>query len=132
MVLVALFGKYVTMFFIPADKLVHQIGHTMFFIIAPSVVFFGISTILNGAFQGSGFTIPVMIVNLARIWIFRIPLVYWISYVLLKGPQDIDSSIGIWLGMFFSNFFAFLMIFIWYLKGNWKKSRIKTIPAQGS
>ena len=126
MILTALFGKYITIFFIPKDPLVHQIGNVMFYIVSPSVVFFALTSVFNGAFQGAGFTIPVMATNLARIWVFRIPLVYFFSFVLLNGANDINSSVGIWCGMFFSNLFAFLMILVWYLKGNWAKSIINT------
>ncbi len=119
------FGKALTIFFIPHDRLIHQLGQTMFYIIAPSILFFGLSTVLNGAFQGSGFTIPVMVTNLSRIWLFRIPFVYLLCMVILKGPGDINSSVGIWWGMFFSNLLAFVMISLWYLRGTWAKARIE-------
>jgi len=125
------FGKALTVFFIPGDQLVHSLGETMFYIISPSVLFFGLSTVLNGAFQGSGFTVPVMITNLSRIWLFRIPLVYLFSWVLMNGPKDMSASVGIWWGMFFSNLLAFIMIYIWYLRGNWAQARIQSPPPIG-
>jgi putative MATE family efflux protein len=125
MILVAFFGKSVTMFFIPDDPLVHRVGNTMFYFIAPAVVFFAMGVIVNGAFQGSGRTLPVMAANLARIWLFRIPLVYLVSFVILRGPLDLDASLGIWMGMFLSNLFSFLFIFILYLRGQWARSRIQ-------
>jgi putative MATE family efflux protein len=123
-IIMVIFGKSLTIFFIPHDKLVHQLGQTMFYIIAPSILFFGLSTVLNGAFQGSGYTVPVMVTHLSRVWLFRIPFVYVISMIILKGPTDIHASVGIWWGMFFSNLFAFVMIFLWYLQGKWLKARI--------
>lgn len=126
MIITAFMGKKITMFFIPNDFLVHQIGGVMFYIVAPAVIFFALSSVIGGAFQGSGFTVPVMVVNLSRIWIFRIPFVYIISIVVMNGPVDIDASVGIWWGIFLSNFFAFLLIFFWYLRGNWAKARIKS------
>jgi putative MATE family efflux protein len=125
MALMALGGRSITVFFIPNDPLVHQIGNTMFYIIAPSVVFFAAITVFSGAFQGAGFTVPVMVTNLSRIWLFRIPLVYLISMVIFGGPTDLRGAIGIWWGMFGSNFLGFLMIFLWYLRGTWAKARIK-------
>jgi putative MATE family efflux protein len=124
-VFMVIFGKSLTMFFIPHDHLVHRLGQTMFYIISPSVLFFGLSTVLNGAFQGSGFTVPIMVTHLSRIWLFRIPLVYILSSIILKGPGDIESSVGIWWGMLFSNFLAFVMILLWYWRGKWAKARIK-------
>lgn len=125
MIITAFLGEKITVFFIPKDPLVHQIGEVMFYIVAPAVVFFALSSVIGGAFQGSGYTVPVMVVNLSRIWIFRIPFVYIISMMVLNGPIDINASIGIWWGIFLSNFFAFLLIFFWYLRGNWAKPRIK-------
>lgn len=127
MIITAFLGEKITIFFVPKDPLVHQLGEVMFYIVAPAVIFFALSSVIGAAFQGSGFTIPVMVVNLSRIWIFRIPLVYIISIMILKGPININASVGIWWGMFLSNLFAFLFIFIWYLKGNWAKTRIKDI-----
>ena len=124
MVLVALWGKHVTTLFIPNDPLVHQIGQTMFYFVSPAVIFFALSAVINGAFKGSGFTFPVMVVDLSRIWIFRIPLVYLISIIVLKGPLNLDASVGIWMGMLFSNFFGFILIFVWYLKGKWLRVQV--------
>jgi putative MATE family efflux protein len=124
-IITAFTGKYVTMFFIPHDVLVQQVGQVMFYIVSPAVIFFGLSSVLSAAFQGSGYTVPVMVYNIVRIWLFRIPLVYVISMVILNGPSELSASIGIWWGMFFSNFLAFILIYVWYLKGNWARPRIE-------
>jgi putative MATE family efflux protein len=124
MVLTAILGRQITMFFIPDDPLVHDVGRTMFLIVSPAVVFFGLSAVLNGAFQGSGFTVPVMISNLSRIWLFRIPAVYLLSMVLLGGPAAAGAEVGIWWGMFVSNFLSFLMIWIWFTRGTWARARV--------
>ncbi len=118
------FGNQLTAIFIPGDLLVRGIGATMFLIISPSVFFFGLSSVINGAFQGSGYTIPVMVTNLSRIWLFRIPFVYLISIYFMGGPTNPEAMNGIWWGMFFSNVLSFLMIYFWYAKGNWVKARI--------
>jgi len=121
------FGHELTGFFIPGDLLVQSIGATMFLIISPSVFFFGLSSIINGAFQGSGYTVPIMVTNLARIWLFRIPFVYILAVVIMNGPSNPDATTGIWWGMFFSNMLSFLMIYFWYLQDKWSKARIKEI-----
>lgn len=119
------YGSKLTGFFIPGDLLVQSIGATMFLIISPSLLFFGLSSVINGAFQGSGFTIPVMVTNLVRIWIFRIPFVYVLSILIMKGPENPEAINGIWWGMFFSNVLSFLLIYMWYLQGKWNKARIR-------
>lgn len=125
MIVTALWGKYIVIVFIPDDPLVHQIGNVMFYMVSPAVIFFSLGTVFSGAFQGAGFTIPVMVANLSRIWVFRIPLVYLISMVLLGGPANLQAADGIWWGMLGSNFLGFLMIFLWYLRGRWTRARIK-------
>lgn len=123
-IIIELFGKQVTVFFIPGDPLIHRIGQTMFYITSPSLIFFGLFAVLEGAFRGAGFTVPSMVANLAQIWLFRVPFVYVVSFVLLNGPEDIHASVGIWWGLLFSTFATFLLILIWYLKGTWAKARI--------
>lgn len=125
MFLVAIFGKDVTRFFIPGDVLIHEIGQVMFWIMPPSVVFFGVASVLEGAFQGAGYTIPVMITHISRLWIFRIPFVYILSMVILNGPSDIHASVGIWWGMVLSNGASMLMISIWFKYFKWTAARIK-------
>jgi len=125
-IITMIFGGEFTAFFIPKDPTVHQIGKVMFKIVSPAVIFYGITQVLNGAFQGSGYTVPVMITNLSRIWLFRIPMVYLFSCVILNGPKDLTASTGIWWGMFFSNFLAMIMIFIWFRSDKWQNARIKT------
>jgi putative MATE family efflux protein len=124
-ILTAIFGKQVTRVFIPGNFLIHEVGQTMFYILPLSVLFFGLSTVLQGAFQGSGDTVPVMVTHILRVWLFRIPVVYLLSIVLLNGPADIHASVGIWWGMVISNIAAFFMLFAWYVKGNWAEARIK-------
>lgn len=119
MLLIAFYGKYIMIFFIPHDPLVQEIGRKMFYIVAPSVIFFAIFRIFAGAFQGSGHTMPVMITSLLRIWIVRLPLVWLLSIYLGWGHY------GIWWGMLFSNIFTATLIFILYLKGNWQIPVIK-------
>ena len=124
------FGEYFTRFFIPGDQLVDSISSSMFLIISPSILFFGLTSVLNGAFQGSGYTMPLMVSNIFRIWVFRIPFVYLISFVVLGGPGNQGSYIGIWWGMVISNVFAFFIIYFWYLSGRWKKARISTVDPE--
>ncbi|MCP5108823.1 MAG: MATE family efflux transporter [bacterium] len=124
-IIIELFGEQVTGFFVPGDPLLHQIGRTMFHITTPTLIFYGLFTVLESAFRGAGSTIPSMVANLSFIWVFRIPFVYVACFVLMDGPGDIHASVGIWWGMLFSSVATFLLMLIWYLKGNWAKARIK-------
>jgi putative MATE family efflux protein len=120
----SIFGEEITRAFIPGDPVVHEIGKVMFWISPLSVVFFGFSSVLEGAFQGSGYTVPVMVAQITRIWFFRIPIVYLLAIVILGGPTDIDASVGIWWGMVLSNVMAFIIVGIWFKKSDWAKARI--------
>ncbi|MGE5340744.1 MAG: MATE family efflux transporter [Candidatus Omnitrophota bacterium] len=124
-IILMIFGKQITMLFIPTDRLIHQMGRIMFYLAPASLIFFGVSTVIQGAFQGAGYTIPVMIANISRIWLFRVPVVYLLSMIMLKGGSVIDASLGIWWGMLFSNFAAFVIIYAWYMNGKWARSRLK-------
>ncbi len=119
MILIAYYGKYIMIFFIPHDPLVHEIGAKMFHIVGPSVIFFAIFRIYAGAFQGSGHTMPVMITSLLRIWIVRLPLVWLFSIRMGWG------HFGVWWGMLSSNVFTAALMFILYLRGSWQIPVIK-------
>jgi MATE family, multidrug efflux pump len=121
----AIFGEEVTRFFIPGDPVIHQLGRIMFYITPPSLIFFGLGTVVEGAFHGAGYTLPIMVAQIARIWIFRIPVVYLLSIVLLDGPEDVYASVGIWWGMVVSNGASLLLLTIWYNVADWAKPKIK-------
>ncbi len=112
------FGGYVVKFFIN-DPAVIAIGHRMFKITSYSVLFFSIMIIFTGAFQGSGHTMPVFVMQMMRLWAFRLPF----SYILSKTFNM--ASDGIFWGMFLSNILITIISFIWFRSGVWKKRIIK-------
>lgn len=117
------FGAYVVQFFIN-DPAVIAIGERLFKITSYSVLFFSIMIIFNGAFQGSGHTVPVFVMQIMRLWAFRLP----ISYILAKTVGMGED--GIFWGMFLSNIIITIISFIWFRTGVWKKRIIKTAPVQ--
>lgn len=119
-------GAAVTRFFIPDDPLVHAASSTMYYFVGPSLIFFSLSTVITGAFQGSGHTMPVMTANLLRLWLIRIPLAYWLCYVVFRGLGDYHAGLGIWMAILASNFLAFLFIFLWYHLAGWQRKASMT------
>ena len=113
-------GQYVVKFFIN-DPEVINIGASMFRITSYSVLFFSIMIIFNGAFQGAGHTIPVFVLQISRLWLFRIPFAYLFVQVL-NMVHD-----GIFWSMFISNFVITVIAYIWYRTGTWKKSALNNI-----
>lgn len=117
------FGQYVVKFFI-SDPEVINIGARMFRITSYSVLFFSIMIIFNGAFQGSGHTVPVFVLQIGRLWGLRIPFAY--LFVKLMG-MGYD---GIFWAMFISNSVITFAAYIWYKSGTWKKSAVNNIRVQ--
>lgn len=120
-ILTMIFGNYILKFFIPQDLAVQQLGKTLFLITTPSLIFFALIAVIGGAFTGSGYTIPVMFANLSRIWLFRLPIIYLLSIVILGGPDNEKAVLGIWWGMFISNLLSYVLIQIWYMIQGLKK-----------
>ncbi len=96
------------------DPQVIEHGVMLFKILAPSIVFFNIFTVINGAFQGGGDTAPVMILNIARLWGVRVPAAWLFSVYLGWGLS------GIYWGMFLSNILVFIAALAIYSTGRWK------------
>lgn len=96
------------------DPEVIQLGRIMFRITTPSVFVFGFLLVLLGSFQGSGYTMPVMVLNMTRLWVLRIPGAYLLAYTFGMGP------LGIWWSMFISNTVVTIAGWLWFRKGTWK------------
>jgi len=108
------FGDTIARIFVN-DGAVMDISRTMFRITTPSVFAFGFVTVLFGGFQGSGFTLPVMVLNIARLWVLRLPLAY-----LLSKPAFLGTD-GLWWGMFASNAVTAIAGGAWFSTGTWKR-----------
>lgn len=97
------------------DPSVMDVARTMFRITTPSVYAFGFVTVLFGSFQGSGYTLPVMVLNMARLWAIRIPLAYFLAFHTTMGKG------GLWWAMFVSNVLTALAGGVWFSAGTWKR-----------
>jgi putative MATE family efflux protein len=96
------------------DPEVISLGRTMFRVTTPSVFVFGFLLVLLGSFQGSGYTVPVMVLNMSRLWALRVPGAYLLAYTAGMGPM------GIWWAMFISNTVTAIAGFLWFRHGTWK------------
>lgn len=120
--LTTIFGGPLTRLFV-ADPEVIGHGADMLRITSFSVFVFGLISVLFGSFQGAGHTTPVMVVNVARLWAVRIPAAWLMAVALGMGP------IGLWWAMNLSNVLAAVAAFVWFLRGDWKRSAIDRPPA---
>lgn len=108
-----------TAFFIPNDPQVIQDGTLFIKIMSFSFGFLGLQQVMNGTFNGTGFTKASMLISIMSLWVVRFPLAYILSYNAGMGP------VGIWWSFPISNFIAGLVAFFYFKTGYWKVRVIK-------
>ncbi|WP_311481876.1 MATE family efflux transporter [uncultured Anaerococcus sp.] len=90
---------------------------------ADSYMFYTLITLLmlnmffiyQGLFQGSGNAKYSMFIDVLRLWVIRIPLLFFFKYF-----TDLGAT-GIWISMAVSNVMISIIGHIIYLRGNWMK-----------
>lgn len=111
-------GGLISQIFIPSTqksaKEIELLVGRILEITSHGVVTFGLLNIIQGAFQGAGYTVPVMWINLSRLWIIRIPLAYILSFVLMWRGD------GIWWSICISNHLMAIIGLVIFLRGKWK------------
>ncbi len=115
--LLTFFGGFVTRFFINDPEII-EIGHRFFRITSYSVLLFSVMMVFTGAFQGSGHTMPVFVMQMIRLWGLRIPFVLLFAKMLNLGYA------GIFWGMTVSNLIITIISFLWFKSGSWKRKAI--------
>ena len=140
--LVYFFGGSITKFFIN-DLQVIDVGRRMFKVTPIAACLFGTLFVFIGAFNGSGHTKPVMLLNIIRLWLIRIPLVYILSGTVLHIAFLKDSFLypllyrlslplstypyeSLWWSMVVSNSICGIVAYLIYERGTWKEPRIST------
>lgn len=79
----------------------------------------GVYNTTMGLHQGSGHTEVTMIIDVTRLWVFRFATLYFCEEVLKLGVTSI------WYSVVASNAISAAILYLIYLTGYWKKSRIK-------
>lgn len=118
-VLLFIFAEPITAFFIPNDPTVIKNGALFIKIMAPSFGLLGVQQILNGVFNGAGFTQASMLISIFSLWIVRFPTAFMLSNKTSLGFE------GIWWAFPISNFLAAILAFAYYKMGYWKLRVIK-------
>ena len=113
-VLLFVFARQLTTFFVPDEPKVIEDGTLFIRIMAPGFAFLGVQQILNGVFNGAGFTAASMLISIFSLWIIRFPLAYILSYNTDMGYE------GIWWAFPVSNLIAASVAFAYYKMGYWK------------
>lgn len=110
-----IFAESITAFFVPNDPEVIKDGALFIKIMAPSFGLLGVQQVMNGVFNGAGFTKASMLLSVFSLWIIRFPLAYMLSHKTGLGPAGIYWSFPI------SNLIAAATGFVYYKIGYWKK-----------
>jgi len=98
---------------------VAEVSVEMIRLLAPGVPFLGAFFASMGVARGSGWTLVMSLLNIARLWLVRIPLAALLALHLGWGPK------GVWIAMTLSNVAAGILAVAWVLKGSWAKPRVK-------
>lgn len=120
--LMFVFAENLTAFFVPNEPQVIKDGALFIKIMACSFGFMGTQQVLNGVFNGTGFTKASMVISIFSLWIVRFPLAYVLSYHTSLGYE------GIWWAFPISNVVAGLVAFTFYKIGYWKKRLARVGP----
>jgi putative MATE family efflux protein len=91
-------------------------------IIALSQIFMGFEIVLEGAFSGSGDTLPAMLISVPGS-LARIPLAYYFAQNLGWGVS------GIWWALTVTTAVRGVVMLYWFSRGNWKKRKVAGISA---
>jgi putative MATE family efflux protein len=78
-----------------------------------SMPLMGIFSSFQGLFQGAGQTKQAMIMEIARLWFVRLPMILFFKHFTGIGSE------GIWFSMSFSNLIICIYGYIIYKKGSW-------------
>lgn len=120
-VLLFLFAEPVTAFFVPNDPQVIKDGAMFIKIMAPSFGILGVQQVLNGVFNGAGFTQASLLITLFNMWIIRFPVAF-----LLSENTSLEE-LGLWWAFPISNLFGGAVAFIYYKLGYWKLRTIRVL-----
>ncbi len=115
MVLTFFYGSSFVRFFID-DPETMRYGAQLFRVVAPSVILFGFFHAVTGALQGAGDTRSIMFLNIARLWVLRVPVAYLLGFVIGIGPG------AIWWAMFVSNMATAVAGLLYLRKGSWVRA----------
>jgi putative MATE family efflux protein len=113
-ILMFFFAVPITTFFIPNDPEVINDAAYFIKIMSPSFGLLGVQQVLNGVFNGAGFTKASMLISILNLWIIRFPVAFMLSH-----KTDLSYE-GIWWAFPISNLIAALAAFIYFKRGYWK------------
>ena len=115
--LLFLVAEPLTAFFVPGEERVIHNGAMFIKVMAPSFGLLGVQQVINGVFNGAGFTLASLLLSVLSLWIVRFPLAFVLS------NQTSLSFEGIWWAFPVSNLIAAIAAIIWFRTGSWKAKK---------
>ena len=115
-ILMMLVPEYLVKIFIDNPEVI-LIGTKYLQILAISQFFMGLEIVLEGAFGGSGNTVPPMVISIPLSFA-RIPLAYWFAYGLDMGVD------GVWWSISVTSIVRGSIMAFWFRKNHWKTRKI--------
>ncbi|MCA9356936.1 MATE family efflux transporter [Candidatus Nomurabacteria bacterium] len=117
-VLVFMFAQQLVGFFVPGDLGVIELGTVYVRTMALTFGFMGIQMSINGVFRASGNMVTAMTLTLISQWLLQFPLAFVLSKYTSLGVN------GLWWAFPVSNVVMALVVIGWYMKGDWKKTKL--------
>ncbi|WP_200975300.1 MATE family efflux transporter [Echinicola sp. 20G] len=113
--LLFIFAENLVRFFVPNEPQVIHDGALFIKIMGPSFGFLGVQQVINGTFNGAGFTKASMFISFLNLWIIRFPLGYFLAYHTSLAHE------GIYWAFPISNWISATVAFVYFKMGYWKK-----------
>ena len=110
-----LFGRDLMRVFTP-DPEVIEIGYEYLLIVSTFYILFSAMFVTNGVLRGAGDTLIPMFITLFALWVFRIPVSWFLSLKI--------GTNGIWWGIPIAWFFGWLFSYIYYKSGRWRSKAV--------
>lgn len=110
------FGQHVTKIFID-DTAVIAVGKQFFNYGSFSLPFFVTMEVFIGTLRGTGHTVQSTIVDMVRLWVIRIPLIFFFA--------DLFGYVGIFYAMIISNISTMCLAYVFPRLGNWKEKVVE-------
>lgn len=115
--LLFLVAEPLTAFFVPGETEVIHNGAMFIKVMAPSFGLLGLQQVINGVFNGAGFTLASLLLSILSLWIVRFPLAFVLSN---QTPLAFE---GIWWAFPVSNLVAGIVALVWFKRGTWKNKK---------
>lgn len=117
-ILMYFLAEQLTAFFVPGEEVVIKMGAQFIMIMAPSFGLLGMQQVVNGVFNGAGYTLAAMLLSIFSLWIVRFPVAYILSHNTSLSYE------GLWWAFPISNFVAAMLALAWFKRGSWKHKKL--------